>query len=451
MADSHFATARIEAFSSGMNRHDTYCSPETVRAMALTIEHKPVIFEMEYGDFGSHSTVTIPAGFVEPNSIDFIERPDGRLTLVVMAKIWKEYSGEFLETFQKSGDNEKGVSVEMLLLDPRELTPGAELKVFEFSAVCVLGDFYTPASPDANMTIVSFAKKVETEYEKALFSEFGKYKDINFSIPEDVKTNACKGLELSSEFGFGKSTDLAIAKFLRKNSEINPSRVRAMCKSFGAFKSLDLSDKESENWIRFQLWGGSAGQEWSADLETTMSEIDEKGFRYFEVGEPDKEDTSIVADKNLEQEEEVITGEFEEGENPSEKDAEGNEASSAEEFAEEEPEDKEEMAEEELKFSELEGEVVELREFKADVEKERFDFEVDSLLKEVEDVYPADELENAKERSAEFTLDTLDGFKNEIRAKAFEFAKNKPAEDYGEKVVVHAIPFKTVKKVDSVW
>ena len=115
--NSHFATAKIEAFSSGWNLHKTNVTVETLQRVSYTIEEKPIVFEMEGADFGQHSNITVPAGFVSPGSVHFIDREDGRKTLVVEAKIWKRYSGKFLEVFRNSKDG-KDVSVEIVLIDP---------------------------------------------------------------------------------------------------------------------------------------------------------------------------------------------------------------------------------------------------------------------------------------------------------------------------------------------
>jgi hypothetical protein len=100
----------------------------------------------------------------------------------------------------------------------------------------------------------------------------------------------------------------------------------------------------------------------------------------------------------------------------------------------------------------------ELREFKASVDTAKFNFEVDSLLKDLQDsvVIPDEELENMRERSKEFTLENIDIWKNECKATAFSFAvkPNKSKEkDNGNGVTRVANPWidkdKNTRK--SVW
>ena len=85
-ADSQFATVEIEAFSSGVNRHDLTCPVEVLKSTAPTIYEKPIVFEKSTLDFGSHADNEDDrriAGFIVPNSAEFFERPDGRTGLRV--------------------------------------------------------------------------------------------------------------------------------------------------------------------------------------------------------------------------------------------------------------------------------------------------------------------------------------------------------------------------------
>ena len=65
-----------------------------------------------------------------------------------------------------------------------------------------------------------------------------------------------------------------------------------------------------------------------------------------------------------------------------------------------------------------------LKEFKANVEKEQFNFAVDQTLKEIEGAVeiPKDELLALKEESKNFSIDTVDAYKNLAKARAFGFA-----------------------------
>jgi hypothetical protein len=85
----------------------------------------------------------------------------------------------------------------------------------------------------------------------------------------------------------------------------------------------------------------------------------------------------------------------------------------------------------------------ELKKFKADEEGKQFAFAVDSTLKEIEEKVemPTEEREFLLEESKKFSLETIDGWKNLARAKAFNFAKKDKREADGVKR--YALPWGT--------
>ena len=86
------------------------------------------------------------------------------------------------------------------------------------------------------------------------------------------------------------------------------------------------------------------------------------------------------------------------------------------------------MAEENKAYMSMKEEFEALKSFKKSVEESRFSFEVESTLKDVEAVMPKDEMDKAREESKNFSLDTIDGWKNGVKAKAFTFSSGKSKE-----------------------
>jgi hypothetical protein len=76
-------------------------------------------------------------------------------------------------------------------------------------------------------------------------------------------------------------------------------------------------------------------------------------------------------------------------------------------------------------MSENEG----LKKFKADVESKQFAFEVESTLNEVSDTMPKDKISEYREDSKNFSLETIDGWKNKVKAIAFSYTKDKKSSD----------------------
>ena len=119
--------------------------------------------------------------------------------------------------------------------------------------------------------------------------------------------------------------------------------------------------------------------------------------------------------------------------------------------------EKEEMAakfaEEEKKSQAYMAENEELKKFKFEKDQEQFNFAVDSVLKEIEEKVkiPTDELDSLREKSAEFSLDTLENWRNLAKSRALDFAMRDGKETT---VSRYGLPFQvdqTKKSNGSPW
>lgn len=348
---SEFATARITAFSDGVSRHDTICDVDTLKKTAHTIYETPLIYEYDnrFSDFGTHPKGSpIIAGFVVPDSAEFYERDDGtgRTSLSVFAKIWKRYSPQFMEIFKSDGSKKRSVSVEMEIRDSAEEGNLIRLKDWVYTAICVLGEFVTEASPGAELEMLSFAEKSNQEYTHVYEMEFGKYEELNFKIPAGAKANAKEGLELRKKFGRGgTSVGLASARYIIKNDVATPEKVRHIAKYFPRHAAIaNLDDKESNSYIAWQLWGGDSGRRWSTVLAKKMNEIDEKKNFYFS-------DENIDENENLQNsDEETMVDNYLGIDRENDKNTEGGQENN---MAEKDEKDKEVVEEKEFNYAEL--------------------------------------------------------------------------------------------------
>ena len=286
--DSQFATAKIRAFSSDWNRHNMYCSEEVLRNTAETIYYKPLIYVLDRfkNDFGSHSDPeeSRPAGFVLPDSAKFVRLGDGRLSLEVTVKIWKHYAPTLMSIFRRD-NGEKKVSVEMELFDYEEREDGIlEMQDFAYMAITILGDIIQEGSPGANIEILSFSDELEKFRNDFLIELSSRYDSIDFKIPDGVKNNAKKGIELYNEYGKSDSRSLSNARYLIKNELLNPRKARMIYSIFNKsdrFKDM-VSDPPSSDYIVYLLNGGNFGEKWIKDVYQKMSDLDEKSLSYFE-------------------------------------------------------------------------------------------------------------------------------------------------------------------------
>jgi hypothetical protein len=188
--NSQFCTVELSAFASGDNLHDLPTSDESLRETAYTIYDKPLvwIYDRRTQDIGGHHKDEQPCGFVhrEDNPIVFERLPDNRLMLKVKAKIWKKYSLNILELFQKS-DGVKPVSVEIEVLDSKKREDGKiQILSWVYQAITILGSMLTPAIPSAQAEIIAF----EAAKEEYLSQHFVEKKSIKI---DNSKESAADG------------------------------------------------------------------------------------------------------------------------------------------------------------------------------------------------------------------------------------------------------------------
>ncbi len=373
-SQSEFATARLRLFSSGENRHGMYCEEDVLQSTAFTAYEKPVIFEVVGNDFGSHSDKSKIAGFIVPNSEEFIREPDGRLALYTLAKIWKRYSGNFVDIFINRNKKKSKLSVEMMMDETEDREDGLiGMKKFFYTAATILGDFITEASPGANIEMLSFSKEYEDAYKK----EFGynKYSELDFRIPSDVKESARMAIERYEKFGKGgNSVSLSLAKFILREEFATPEKIRMMYKKLSSYSKKSLN--EDEDQIRFELWGGKSGYEWSKGLFEKIEVIDNKRSAFF----VNKDDNADFLEKEGKEETPVKKKEFETKEEEKVETAEEEKSETPEEQKKEE-EDKTEMASPESESKEEEMAVDETKKEEMATEEEpKAEMSLDSYL-----------------------------------------------------------------------
>ncbi len=285
-ANSQFATAKIQAFSSSINKHNMICSEEVLQATAPSIYNKPILYTIDkrLDDFFTHvePEKSLIAGFVVPNSAEFVRLEDSRLSLNVIAKIWKRYAPKVIELFQR--EKSKKVSVEMELYDSKTREDGLiEMLSFAYAGITLLGDFVTEASPGANMQMLSFSEENE-KFKEAVALEFGRYDSMDFTIPSQIRDTAKKSLELYKKYGKGgTSVALAVARFLANNEKATPEKIRQIAKRKP--KNIDDKDESHADYISNGLFGGIKSYQWAKKLSDTLDELDNKNISYFGKGE----------------------------------------------------------------------------------------------------------------------------------------------------------------------
>jgi hypothetical protein len=275
--DSKFSLLSLDFFASGRNLHDTFVSEETLMRTAETIKNCPIVWMYDpiLNDAYTHSPEEVPCGFIpESAEIKYRKLEDSRTMVSVTSYVWKKFSGKILDFFRRD-NSEKPVSVEMSVYETQEKSDGLlELLDYRFEAVTILGSFVKPAIPLARATVLQFAKEYKNDYSLE-FSD--KYENIDFTIPQNVKSAAKKSLDTHKESASkATSVSLAMARFLVKNDKITPEKVRQIVKFFG--RKVEYDD------ITIGFFGGKDGAKWSKSLFDSIDEIDSKRISYFDMG-----------------------------------------------------------------------------------------------------------------------------------------------------------------------
>lgn len=466
--DSQFATAKIQAFSSDRNLHDLFCSEEVLKETASTIYNKPVLYTIDKSldDFYTHVSPekSLICGFVLPDSAEFVRLPDNRLSLTVVAKIWKKYSPKVIELFKRDKKS-KRVSVEMEVFELKDRPDGlTDMLSFAYAGICLLGDFVREASPGANIQMLSFSED-KKEYEQAYIEEFAsRYDELNFDIPKNVKENSLSGLELYKTHGVGgTSVSIATARHLTKNEKSNPEKIRSLLKYFSRHIDDDLEDKSGKNWISWQLWGGNDGFSWSKKLVESMNKIDERKTSYFaqdeiENGKSIEKNKEENMSDEVKKPEEMATESIpEEGkpmpvdlaETPAE-----DKKEEQEEKEEEKEEKKEEMSEEKAKYalSDFASNLVTYMEDEAGEDEEfaRIKMAVEEVKKEGTDfatiiagmyakmckTYAKMEKMAEEKKVSDEEMSALKEFKASVEAQQKQFAIEETLSELDKKVII---------------
>lgn len=99
--------------------------------------------------------------------------------------------------------------------------------------------------------------------------DFEDFEDTSatYAIPDRVKKNAQRGLELRKKFGRG-GTDVGenTARTLAAGGSIGIEKVRHINRYFPRHAGDNLSDKTSNGWIAWLLWGGDAAWSWTRGI-----------------------------------------------------------------------------------------------------------------------------------------------------------------------------------------
>ena len=408
-SDDQLAVVEVYVCHDGNNRHNVPISREALVKAKDTLKNKFLVAGFNGVDFEGHEPDEQIVGFFPESSKMRFELRGERTYLVAQAIMSKVYAKWAYDVFA-NGKNHRDVSMEITVLrgEVDEYDNLLTIDEFVFNGVTILGVDHVPACEGSGASIIKFdcenALKVYNEHREDTAM-------VKFSGKEEVGA-----MDETKEVV--ETTDI-------QETEVNETEGNAeVSEVVEEVKAEDTTEDEKESS--------------KEDDETMYSEDDKE-----DDSEDDKEDDSDDDDSKEDVEKEVENETNTECEDTKicEKcgkeecvcESENNENLPTENCGAEEP-------------TENEGETEDLESVKAErdslLEKcevlqskvEKYEAEekaikVENILSEVIDLFTADEVSELREESNKYSLDELNIFDNEVKAKAFDKVKNHKVEN----------------------
>lgn len=366
--NSQLAKLKVFVCREGNNLHNLPISWGTIKMAANTLVGKPILVNYieAKNDFGGHDITESPVGcFIRESDLGEETDSDGNRWLTSIGYIWKKYFPAVFNVLEKN-NNETSVSMEIELLGDDN---DNSINTFSFMGLTLLGRDIQPAIPNAKalLSFSSMLKETEEIIAKKDFSS--KYEDIDFTIPDSIKKNSKKGLNLyNSKKTGGNGFLLSVARYITNNVEIEPSRVKKIYKALISKSKQDLN-KDGDNYISFMLLGGKECMKFCEGLINFMEDSDKTQLSHFTFNADDKgieteeslkkkivqmeapEEEKPVEEKMAEEEAPAEAKEEEKQEEKMSETPEEEKSEPAEEEAKETPEEESKEGEEEVSMS----------------------------------------------------------------------------------------------------
>ena len=426
--DSQFTKIRLRAFSDGVTRHGYGFSLDIIRESAFTILGKPILFkyDMWTDDASSHEPEEIQCGFVPKDEKDAdiqfeYDKDLGKTFLTVDAYLWNVYQEDLIRILQRD-DGYKNVSVEMWLIEYDESTKEEKgyitVNQFVYNGITILGSSVTEACEGADMHVVKFSyddyQKAQLQFEARLNNSINQESDEDsFLIQKNSKN---KEETMAKE----------VTNAATETPEVLENGTKYTTTSVSVSEYTDTYD-DNGNFVE-------GTNEYQSKSETKVEHVDEtaKGLNNDLISEnvkSEKEDsiqcsTAVPENNSYETVEEKCSA--------LEVKCSALEA---------------ELTTLKNNYSALELKCTSLEQYKTNKENEEKTVAIECALNDVADILSAKEIEQWREKSLKCS--NVDGFKNELKAFAFDVQKKngvKPVE-----TLRNSIPVLQEDESTNVW
>ena len=414
-SDEQLATVEIYVCHDGNNRHNVPISREALVKAKDTLKNKFLVAGFDGNDFEGHEPDEMIVGFFPESSKMKFEKRKGRTYLVAQAIMSKVYAKWAYDIFKEKG-NQRDVSMEITVLRGQvdENDNLLTIDEFVFNGVTILGLNHVPACEGSSASIIKFdcenALKVYNEHrdDTAMVEFSGKEEtgtmDETKEIVEEVEVKA----ETKEEEKVEEET-----KTEETTEESSKEDDKTMYSEDDKEKDFESEDDKSEDDDDDD--NDSDDSDDSDDKDESKEDVEEKVEN--EAKSEEVEDVEKEC-KNESDVEEV------------EKECKNEENLPTENCETDEPEKEEDPETVKAERDSLKQECEVLRDKVEKYEAKEKSVKIESIISGVVDLFSADEISELREESKKYSLDELNIFDNEVKAKAFDKVKaSKKVED----------------------
>lgn len=414
-SDEQLATVEIYVCHDGNNRHNVPISREALVKAKDTLKNKFLVAGFDGNDFEGHEPDEMIVGFFPESSKMKFEKRKGRTYLVAQAIMSKVYAKWAYDIFKEKG-NQRDVSMEITVLRGQvdENDNLLTIDEFVFNGVTILGLSHVPACEGSSASIIKFdcenALKVYNEHrdDTAMVEFSGKEEtgtmDETKEIVEEVEVKA----ETKEEEKVEEET-----KTEETTEESSKEDDKTMYSEDDKEKDFESEDDKSEDDDNDD--NDSDDSDDSDDKDESKEDVEEKVEN--EAKSEEVEDVEKEC-KNESDVEEV------------EKECKNEENLPTENCETDEPEKEEDPETVKAERDSLKQECEVLRDKVEKYEAKEKSVKIESIISGVVDLFSADEISELREESKKYSLDELNIFDNEVKARAFDKVKaSKKVED----------------------
>ena len=399
-SDSQLAVVEIYVCHDGNNRHNVPITREALVRAKDTLKNKFLVAGFDGNDFEGHEPDEQIVGFFPESSKMKFEKRKGRTYLVAQAIMSKVYANWAYEIFKEKG-NHRDVSMEITVLAGQvdENDNLLTIEEFVFNGVTILGLSHVPACEGSSASIIKFdcenALKVYNEHrdDTAMVEFSGKEEKGTMDETKEVVEEVEVTVEAETE------------KEAEKVEETTETQEESSKEDDNTMYSEDDKEKDFESEDDKSEDDDDDDSDDSDDEDESKEDIEEKVEN--EAKSEEVEDVEKEC-KNESDVEEV------------EKECKNEENLPTENCETDEPEKEEDPETVKAERDSLKTECEVLRDKVEKYEAKEKSVQVESIISGVRELFSADEISELREESKKYSLDELNIFENEVKAKSYD-------------------------------